>query len=106
MWILIVMVVVGFLIGYFTNIPFEAIDKRYLALIFLALLDSLTYALTRDLARIKNNNVPVLIRLVFVSALGCFIIYFGDKSQVDLYYVAIIPLAIGLALNMYKFLPK
>lgn len=106
MWVIPVMVIIGFTIGYFFNIPFNMAGGKYLALGFLALLDSISYGLVRDLSGQKGNNGPILIRLIIGLVLGGFIIFFGEKSQIDLYIVALLPLAVGFALNMYKFLPK
>ena len=106
MWLILVLIIIGFILGYFLQIPFGIVPAKFLALFFLALLDSLTYALVRDLSGRTGNNGPVLIRLLFGLAVGGFIIYFGEKSEIDLYLVALVPLAVGFALNMYKFLPK
>ena len=106
MVLIIILVLIGFAAGYFFNIPLYFLNTKYLALGFLAILDSFTYGLSRDLTGLKNNNAPVFTRLVLGLILGGFIIYFGEKSQLDLYLVALIPFAIGFALNMYKFLPK
>ncbi len=106
MYAILVVMVVGFAIGYFVNVPFHFVDTKFLALIFLALLDSMTYGLVRDLSGQQSNNGPVFVRLLFGLVLGGFIIYFGEKSQLDLYLVALLPLALGFALNLYKFLPK
>jgi len=106
MWIIPVLLIIGFAIGYFLDVPFNFVPGIYLALIFLALLDSITYGLVRDLEGRKGNNGPVLIRLVIGLAIGGFIIYFGQKSGIDLNFVALLPLALGFALNLYKFLPK
>jgi small basic protein len=106
MWLIIVLICIGFAIGYFFDIPFSLVDSKYIALAFLALLDSISYGLVRDLSGQKKNNGPVVIRLVIGLVLGGFIIFFGMKSQIDLYLVALLPLGIGFMLNMYKFLPK
>ena len=106
MWAIPVLIIIGFAIGYFVRIPFDIVDSKYLALGFMGLLDSLSYALVRDLGGQTRNNVPIFIRLILGLAIGGFIIYFGEKSQIDLYLVALLPLGVGFALNMYKFLPK
>ena len=106
MWAIPLLIIAGFAIGYFVKIPFDFIGSKYLALCFIALLDSISYGLTRDLSGQKKNNPPIIIRLILGLALGGFIIYFGEKSGIDLYIVALLPLTIGFALNMYKFLPK
>jgi small basic protein len=106
MWLVIVFAIVGFALGYYLDVPFSLVGGKYLALIFLALLDSLTYALVRDLSSLSRNNAPVILRLIVGLVFGGFIIYFGEKSHIDLYLVALIPLAVGFALNLYKFLPK
>jgi len=106
MWIVPILVAVGFAIGFYLDIPFDRIPDIYIALIFLALLDGMTYGLVRDLGGQKRNNGPVLIRLALGLAVGSFIIYFGEKSGIDLNLIALLPLALGFALNLYKFLPK
>lgn len=106
MWAIPVLILVGFGLGYLLKVPFNFVETKYLALFFLALLDSISYGLVRDLSKQEKNNGPIIIRLLLGLALGSFIIYFGEKSQIDLYLVALIPLAVGFMLNMYKFLPK
>jgi small basic protein len=106
MWLILIFIILGFSAGYYFDIPVQLVQSKYLALGFLALLDSFTYGLLRDLSGTKGNNAPIITRLVFGLLLGSFIIYFGEKSQIDLYMVAILPLALGFALNLYKFLPK
>lgn len=106
MWMILIILIIGFLAGYYINIPFYMLGTKYLALIFLALLDSFTYGLARDLSGLRSNNSPTVIRLLVSLLVAGFIIYFGEKSQLDLYFVAIAPLAVGFAINMYKFLPK
>jgi small basic protein len=106
MWAIPFLIIAGFVTGYFLKIPFDLIGSKYLALIFIALLDSISYGLTRDLSGQKKNNLPIIIRLILGLSLGGFIIYFGEKSGIDLYLIALLPLAVGFSLNMYKFLPK
>jgi len=106
MWLIPVLILAGILAGYFFDIPFGLVDTKFLGLFFLALLDSLTYGLGRDLSGAKGNNAAILIRLLLGITVGSFIIYFGEKSQLDLYLVALLPVALGFALNLYKFLPK
>jgi len=106
MLIILVLVIAGFLAGYFVDIPFYMVGTKYLALIFLALLDSFTFGLARDLSGARESSGPILIRLLTGLVVAGFIIYFGEKSQLDLYFIALMPLAVGFALNMYKFLPK
>ncbi len=106
MWLIFVCVLIGVAFGYWFDIPFGSVDIKYLGLLFMALLDSFTYALVRDLTGHRNNNGPIFIRLVIGVVVGGFIIYFGEKSQLDLYLVALVPLAVGFSLNLYKFLPK
>jgi len=106
MFIILILVIAGFLAGYFLDIPVYLLGTKYLALLFLAIIDSFTYGLSRDISGQKNNNVPVIVRLTLGLLVSGFIIYFGEKSQLDLYLIALMPLAIGFAINMYKFLPK
>jgi small basic protein len=106
MWIIPILIAAGFAAGYWLDVPFGRVPSMFLALIFLGLLDSMTYGIARDVAGQKANNGPILIRLFFGLAIGGFIIYFGLKSGIDLYYIALLPLALGFALNLYKFLPK
>ncbi len=106
MIIIIILLIAGFTLGYFIDLPFHLVDTKYLALFFLALLDSFTYGLVRDLSGQKAGNSPVFLRLVLGLVIGGFIIYFGEKSELDLYLVALLPLTLGFALNLYKFLPK
>jgi small basic protein len=100
------LIIAGIAIGYFTDIPFGMVNAKFLGLFFMALLDSLTYGLVRDLSGQTGNDGPIFIRLLIGVTLGSFIIYFGEKSQLDLYLVALVPLALGFSLNLYKFLPK
>jgi hypothetical protein len=106
MLLLLVCIIVGAVAGYFLDIPWGMVNVKFLGLLFMALLDSFTYALVRDLGGYRSNNGPVFIRLVLGLVLGAFIIYFGEKSELDLYLVALVPLAVGFSLNLYKFLPK
>jgi small basic protein len=106
MWVALIVVLVGLSVGLFVNIPIALIGTKYLALIFLAVLDSLTYGLGRDASGIAGTNNLVILRLLASLMFGGFIIYFGEKSGMDLYLVALLPIALGLSLNLYKFLPK
>jgi len=106
MWMIFPLILLGFGTGLYLKLPYHLLDPQYMALIFLALLDSLTFALVRDLQKETNTNRLVFLRLSLSLLFGAFIIYFGQKSGVDLLLVALIPLTFGLALNLYKFLPK
>jgi small basic protein len=106
MWIIITLVFIGFAAGYFLKIPVDTLNVKYIALVFLALMDSLTYGLLRDLQHQVSNNKYIFTRLIMGLVFGGFIIYFGEKSGLDLYLVALLPLSLGLAINLYKFLPK
>ena len=106
MWIALLATIIGLALGLFINIPIAAIGSKYLALIFLAVLDSLTFGLGRDGNRKASTNSLVATRLLASLAYGGFILYFGEKSEMDLYLVALLPIALGLSLNLYKFLPK
>ncbi|MFH1676706.1 MAG: hypothetical protein ABIC40_06740 [bacterium] len=106
MWLILIFILVGFTGGYFFNIPFESIPGKFLALLFLGMIDSFTYGLARDLEGSGANDKMVLTRFVAGLIICGFIIYFGEKSKIDLYMIGLMPLAIGFALNMYKFLPK
>ena len=106
MILVLILLVIGFGVGLSADIPFNAISGKYLALVFLALLDSLSYALHRDLSGLGSTGRLTLTRIIAGLVLGTFIIYFGEKSEIDLYLVALLPFALGFSLNMYKFLPK
>ncbi len=106
MVLVLILVLVGFAVGFYLEIPFHSVGSKYLALLFLGLLDGLTFALGRDLSGQDSTEMKVLTRLVVGMIFGAFMIYFGEKSQIDLYLVALLPFAIGFTLNLYKFLPK
>lgn len=106
MWAILILAAVGFSLGYFLDIPYHALDSKYLALIFLALLDASTFSLSRDLTGSPQLARHVITRLLVLLVFGGFVIYFGEKSHIDLYLVALLPVALGLGLNLYKFLPK
>ncbi len=106
MLIIIILIIVGFGIGSVAGSKIFIMESKYLALIFLGLLDSFTYGLSRDISGLKGSNGAIVIRLLTGLLVCGFIIYFGEKSEIDLYIVALIPLVVGFALNMYKFLPK
>lgn len=99
-------VIAGFAIGWFTGIPFHLVPGKFQALIFLALLDGMTFGLARDFERRPSTDSLVFTRFVVGLIICGFIIYFGEKSGIDLYIAGLMPLIIGFALNMYKFLPK
>ena len=106
MWVLLILILGGFLIGYYFDIPYHLLGNKFIALIFLTVIESLTYSLSRDLVHREHADKMVFIRLVSSLVFGGFLIYFGEKSGLDLYLVALIPLGVGVALNLYKFLPK
>ena len=106
MWVILIFIIIGFSLGYFFSIPFELIPGKFLALLFMGMIDSLTFGLSRDLEGKESNDKMVLIRFVAGLIICGFIIYFGEKSKIDLYMIGLMPLAIGFVLNMYKFLPK
>lgn len=106
MWAMIIFMAAGFAIGYLIDFPLLALGSKYLGLLFLALLDGVTFALARDYTEPTSSPHPVIARLLAALAFGGLVIYFGDRSQTDLYLVALVPLGIGVAFNLYKFLPK
>jgi small basic protein len=103
---MIILMAIGFAIGYFVGIPFPALGSKYIGLAFLALLDSLTFSLARDFSESEAQQHAVYTRLIAALAFGGFIIYFGEKTQTDLYLVVLVPLGVATAFNLYKFLPK
>ncbi|HEX9743872.1 MAG TPA: DUF1290 domain-containing protein [bacterium] len=106
MWLFFLCVIIGFGAGFYFDLPLKALSNKYIALILLAVLDSLTFSLSRDLVdRIPSSRLT-LIRLFTALIFGGFVIYYGEKSGLDLYLVALIPLGVSFALNLYKFLPK
>jgi small basic protein len=106
MWIVLILTAAGFALGLYLKIPIASLDAKITALAFLALLDSLTFSLARDTGALPSTTRLTFIRLLFALLFGGFVIYFGEKSGLDLYLVALIPISIGLAVNLYKFLPK
>jgi small basic protein len=106
MWLVILLVAVGFVLGLFLNLPVQHFDAKFVALFFLAVLDALVFGIGHDLDRRPSTDRLVFIRLTMTLMFGGFIIYFGLKTGLDLYLVALLPIAFGLALNLYKFLPK
>jgi small basic protein len=106
MWVIIILTAIGFSMGYYLKIPIDLINVKYAALIFLAFMDSFTFGIYHDLNSLPGTNWLVFSRLTVSLVFGGFIIFFGEKSGLDLYLVALLPLTFGLALNLYKFLPK
>lgn len=106
MFVILGFIIIGFGIGFYTGLPYSMLPGKYQALLFLAILDSLTFGLTCNIIEKKSANHLVFIRFLTSLIFGAFIIYFGEKSELDLYLVALIPLGVGFALNLYKFLPK
>ena len=106
MWLVILLIAAGFALGFFLNIPVHQVDAKFIALLFLAVLDGLVFGIAHDLDRKPSTDRFVVIRLMMTLTFGGFIIYFGQKTGLDLYLVALLPIALGLALNLYKFLPK
>ena len=106
MWIIILLAAIGFLVGLKVDLSMNALNVRYIALGFLALLDSFTFSLTRDFIDRSPADSMALTRLLTTLIAGAFVIYFGEKIHLDLTLVALIPLGIGFAINLYKFLPK
>ena len=106
MWAVILLVFVGLALGLYLNIPIASLDPKLMAVVFLAILDGLTFGLAHDLQGLPSTNRLAAIRLLVSLTFGCFVIFFGEKSGLDLYLVALLPITFGVALNLYKFMPK
>jgi small basic protein len=106
MWLILLLIVVGFAGGMYIKVPMSIIGTPYVPLVLLAVLDSLTYSIAQDIKSDRSTGRFVLARLVLSLTFGGFVIYFGEKTGIDLRLVALVPIGLGLAVNLSKFLPK
>lgn len=106
MWIVLLFLILGFIAGYLLEVPVTIFNTKFLALGLVAVLDSLSLSIYLDKTQQHKSTSHVLTRLIMSLMFGGLIIYFGEKTGVDLFLVAMLPLTFGLAINLYKFLPK
>lgn len=85
--LIIVLAVIGWIIGNDLIIPYAFAE--YIAVAILAFLDSIFGGVSANLQ--KKFNLPIFITGFFGNALiAIFLVYIGDKLNVDIYLAAVI----------------
>lgn len=85
--LVIILAVVGWIIGNDLIIPYAFAE--YIAVAILAFLDSIFGGVSANLQ--KKFNLPIFITGFFGNALiAIFLVYIGDKLNVDIYLAAVI----------------
>jgi len=101
-WTLVsVLLMLGFLGGYLLPVKIPVASFSYLTIIFLAFLDCFFFSMYLWLEEI-HSSWRIFIRLMLELIFGCFLIYFGDRSALDLYLVAAIPLGASAFFNFQR----
>ncbi len=99
MWLPILGLLIGILVGQSLVIPLPVIFARYLGVAVLAALDSVMGGLRSVLSGKYSSRV--LMSGFFVnSLLAAGLTYIGDRMGIDLYYVAIFVFGVRLFNNM------
>lgn len=99
MWLPILGLVIGIVVGQFFTVALPVVFARYLGVAVLAALDAIMGGFRSILAKKYSNRV--LLSGFFVnSLLAAGLTYLGDAMGIDLYYVAIFVFGVRLFNNM------
>lgn len=109
MWIILVGLTIGIIIGAYTPIEIPMELARYSAVGILGILDSILGAIRANLQS-KYNSTIFLSGLLFNMVLAILITYLGDKLGLDLYLAVLVVFTIRIFRNIatirYAFLSR
>ena len=95
--IFIIVVILGFLFGYNLEIPYTFTE--YIAVAILAFLDSLFGGIASNMQ--NKFNMSIFISGFFLNAIiAMFLVYLGQKLNVDIYLAAVIVFTTRLFTNL------
>lgn len=99
MWLPLLALVLGFLVGETLNFTLPPVFAPYLSVAILATIDS-TLGGIRGVVE-KNYDGAILITGFFINgSLSAFLVFIGDWIGVDLYYVAIFVFGVRIFQNL------
>jgi small basic protein len=105
-WTLIsILIMLGFFAGYLLPVKIPAASFSYLTIVFLSFLDCFFFSMYLWLEEI-HSSWRIFLRLILELIFGFFLIYFGDRSGLDLYLVAAIPLGASAFFNFQRLFFK
>lgn len=95
--IFIIVILLGFLFGYNLEIPYTFTE--YIAVAILAFLDSLFGGIASNMQ--NKFNMPIFVSGFFLNAIiAMFLVYLGQKLNVDIYLAAVIVFTTRLFTNL------
>lgn len=95
--IFIIVIVLGFLFGYNLEIPYTFTE--YIAVAILAFLDSLFGGIASNMQ--NKFNMAIFVSGFFLNAIiAMFLVYLGQKLNVDIYLAAVIVFTTRLFTNL------
>ena len=95
--IFVIVIILGFLFGYSLEIPYTFTE--YIAVAILAFLDSLFGGIVSNMQ--NKFKMSVFISGFFINALiAIFLVYLGQKLNVDIYLAAVIVFTTRLFTNL------
>ncbi len=101
MWLSLLGIVLGLLIGWLFSISIPVTYSRYVAMAILAAADSVLGAIRADLAGEYDNRI--FITGFFGNALlAALLTFVGDRLGVELYYAAIFAFGVRLFNNLAR----
>lgn len=96
-FIFIIVILLGFLFGYNLEIPYTFTE--YIAVAILAFLDSLFGGIASNMQ--NKFNMAVFVSGFFLNAIiAMFLVYLGQKLNVDIYLAAVIVFTTRLFTNL------
>lgn len=99
MWLPILGLLVGFIIGYILNVPLPAMYAKYMSVALLASLDSI-FGGIKGVIQNKYDGQILISGFIFNTLLAGSLAYIGDRVGVDLYYAAIFAFGVRLFQNL------
>jgi small basic protein len=99
LWIPVLFLLIGLIIGLQFNITVPEEYARYTAMAILAALDSVFGALRAELSRTYNNRVFIS-GLIVNSALAAGLTFLGDRLDVDLSIAAVVAFGVRIFNNV------
>lgn len=99
MWLPVIGLLLGFIIGYIFKVPLSADYAKYMSVALLASVDSI-FGGIRSVIENKYNGTILITGFIFNSLLAGSLAYIGDRVGVDLYYAAIFAFGVRIFQNL------
>lgn len=99
MWLPILGLLIGFILGYIFNVPIPVIYAKYMSVALLASLDSI-FGGINAVVQDKYDNQILISGFISNTLLAGSLAYIGDRVGVDLYYAAIFAFGVRLFQNL------